>query len=278
VLVPAENIEQLVEAIEQANASKSNTGTVKEKKTRTRTRTRKPRSTGERVTTERTAKPRKFTEDAELASRSVFITGLAWLTTESEIFEHCRVTAGPKHIQLGKRRDGRSLGFAVVEFDTRDEAVRVMEELNETSLGDRIIKVRQDRTPADVPEADRVRAPRAPKPKAESEPREPRAPREPKPKKERRPVSENRVINPLKIMVKNLSYESSNDDIQNHFESHGSIHVETLTRQRTGRSLGLAIVTFDKISSAVEALERLNGTKLDDRELQLLPYYEDIAV
>jgi len=49
-----------------------------------------------------------------------------------------------------EERPGRSKGCGIVEFESPDEAIAAIEQLNDTDLGGRPIQVREDREDRDL--------------------------------------------------------------------------------------------------------------------------------
>ena len=77
-------------------------------------------------------------------SKKLFVGGLSWNTTDSELqqaFEACGAIAEAKVIT--DRETGRSRGFGFVTFDDEQNAVRACEELNGSTLDGRTIRVDQ---------------------------------------------------------------------------------------------------------------------------------------
>ncbi len=73
-----------------------------------------------------------------------------------------------------------------------------------------------------------------------------------------------------KIYVGNLSYGSTDGDIESYFQQFGSIKdVKVITDRDTGRSKGFAFVTFEDPKSAKEAVEGADGKDLNGRNLKV---------
>jgi RNA recognition motif-containing protein len=73
-----------------------------------------------------------------------------------------------------------------------------------------------------------------------------------------------------RIYVGNLSFNSSEDDLRELFESHGKVQsVSVITDRDTGRSRGFGFVEMDSDSSAEAAIRALDGTSLDGRSLRV---------
>ena len=72
----------------------------------------------------------------------------------------------------------------------------------------------------------------------------------------------------MKLYVGNLSFETTENDLQDLFEQHGEVReVRLMTDRATGRSRGFAFVTMSDDAHAALAMEALNGQDLQGRSL-----------
>src|SRR5438045_1878841 len=71
-----------------------------------------------------------------------------------------------------------------------------------------------------------------------------------------------------KLFVGNLSFNTTENDLQDTFAAHGTV-VETnlMTDRETGRPRGFGFVTMSSVEEAQKAVEALNGATLDGRAL-----------
>jgi len=71
-----------------------------------------------------------------------------------------------------------------------------------------------------------------------------------------------------KLFVGNLSFNTTENDLQSAFAAHGTVVEASLMMDRmTGRSRGFAFVTMSTPEEAQKAIEALNGAQLDNRAL-----------
>ena len=71
-----------------------------------------------------------------------------------------------------------------------------------------------------------------------------------------------------KLFVGNLSYNTTENDLNDAFAAHGTVLEANLMMDRaTGRPRGFAFVTMSTPEEAQKAIEALNGKSLDGREL-----------
>ncbi len=74
----------------------------------------------------------------------------------------------------------------------------------------------------------------------------------------------------MKIYVGNLSFNSSEQSVEDLFSNHGQVDEVALIHDRdTGRPRGFGFVTMSNDDEARAAIEALNGTELDGRTLNV---------
>lgn len=72
----------------------------------------------------------------------------------------------------------------------------------------------------------------------------------------------------LKIYVGNLSFQTTEDGLNDLFSQHGEVgSVAIITDRDTGRSRGFGFVEMPEDDKAREAIEALNGKEYDGRAL-----------
>ncbi|KAG9284818.1 hypothetical protein G9A89_003741 [Geosiphon pyriformis] len=72
-----------------------------------------------------------------------------------------------------------------------------------------------------------------------------------------------------KLLVENLFYEVTQDDLETLFSKIGAIKKVFLHYDRAGRSLGVADITFEDSADAAAALRKYNGTMLEGQEMRI---------
>ena len=71
-----------------------------------------------------------------------------------------------------------------------------------------------------------------------------------------------------KLFVGNLSFNTTENDLQDAFAAHGSVTEADLVMDRvTNRPRGFAFVTMSTGDEAEKAIAALNGTELDGRSI-----------
>ena len=72
----------------------------------------------------------------------------------------------------------------------------------------------------------------------------------------------------MKLYVGNLSFESTENDLQDLFEQHGQVsEVRLMMDRMTGKSRGFAFVTMNDNAQASAAMSGPNGHELNGRPL-----------
>ena len=187
--------------------------------------------------------------------KNVYVGNLSWETDDAQLLELVSQygTVTSAHVETSK--SGRSLGYGLVAYASEADASYAIEQLDELEFGGRKIRVRVDRGPT------------APKAKKE------RAPREQRPRRERVP-DEDKVVEPTKVFVMNLNFDTTEDELADHCASYGSVvAAELLTRGRNNRPSGSAIVEYSADHEAKAAIAGLEGQELGGRPLRVREYY-----
>ena len=71
-----------------------------------------------------------------------------------------------------------------------------------------------------------------------------------------------------KLYVGNLSYDTTDNDLQNLFAAHGTVQSAQVIKDRdTGRSKGFGFVEMDSGAQAQAAIAALNGQEVNGRAL-----------
>jgi cold-inducible RNA-binding protein len=74
----------------------------------------------------------------------------------------------------------------------------------------------------------------------------------------------------MKMYVGNLAFETTENDLQDLFEQHGTVSEVNLMMDRmTGKSRGFAFVTMNDAEQAKAAMSATNGKELNGRALNV---------
>jgi RNA recognition motif-containing protein len=72
----------------------------------------------------------------------------------------------------------------------------------------------------------------------------------------------------MNIYVGNLDFKVSENDLKGVFEEYGTVgSSKIITDKFSGKSRGFGFITMEDPKEAQKAIESLNGTTLEDREL-----------
>jgi len=75
-------------------------------------------------------------------------------------------------------------------------------------------------------------------------------------------------MNDNKLFVGNLSFNTTENDLQDMFAAHGTVtEANLMTDRATGRPRGFGFVTMSSSEEAQTALQALNGKSVDGRAL-----------
>ena len=73
-----------------------------------------------------------------------------------------------------------------------------------------------------------------------------------------------------KLFIGNLDYTVTSDDLKSHFSQSGTIiDAVVITDKMSGRSRGFGFVEFSKDEEAKAAIEKLNGSELKGRKINV---------
>ena len=73
-----------------------------------------------------------------------------------------------------------------------------------------------------------------------------------------------------RLYVGNLSFNTTSDDVRNHFSALGEVtDVHVVSDRDSGRSRGFGFVTMGTAESAAKAIAELDGSTLDGRALRV---------
>ncbi len=73
-----------------------------------------------------------------------------------------------------------------------------------------------------------------------------------------------------KLYVGNISYNTTEEGLQDLFSEHGTVEsVKIITDHATGRSKGFGFIEMESEDAAISAVESLNGSEFDGRNLKV---------
>ena len=187
------------------------------------------------------------------------VSNLSWSTTDDTLHElfsgYGEVVSA--EVQMSRTNSSRSQGWGLVEFASAAEVEYAISQCDGLDLDGREIRVRADKGPGTGHAA------------KEAIPAKGRGART------RRNVAD-KVVDPHRIFVMNLNFETTEDDLADHCASSGEVaSVELLTRGRAQRPSGSAVVEYRYAEAAAAAVDALEGTELDGRDLRVRAYFSN---
>lgn len=81
-------------------------------------------------------------------SARVYVGNIDWKVSWQDLKDHMRSAGEVLFADIFEERNGRSKGVAIVEYKSPEEAQAAIDQLNDTKLGERLIFVREDRESA----------------------------------------------------------------------------------------------------------------------------------
>ncbi|KAF5100696.1 hypothetical protein DV451_002459 [Geotrichum candidum] len=136
--------------------------------------------------------------------------------------------------------NGRSKGCGIVEYATREEAERAIEELNNVELDGRPVFVREDRET------------------------EPKFNHNTRPQTKPQPAAEG-----SQLFVNNLPYSVQWRELKDLFSEVGEVSRADVILDQRGRSKGHGTVAFSSPDAAKAAIEKFDGYELEGRPLEV---------
>ena len=176
------------------------------------------------------------------------VSNLSWNTTDDTLHELFSGYGEVVSAEVQMSRAGRSQGWGLVEFASAAEVKYAIEQCDGLDFDGREIRVR----------ADKGRVTKAAAPA----------------KTQRNDAD--KVVDPTKIFVMNLSFDATEAELRAHCSSVGEVaSVELLTRGKNQRPSGSAVVEYRYSEAAAAAVQALEGTELDGRDLRVRAYFSN---
>ena len=213
---------------------------------------------------------------------SVYVGNLSWETTWQDLKDHFRAAGEVSHADVMQEHDGRSKGCGIVSFARAGDAANAIATLNQTELGGRVIFVREDRE-AETGHIGGLPAPgtRSPGLAASQPSSTPIIGGGLPPARGRGGGAGGRGGGAVatggmgglpagggtRVYVGNLSWETSWQDLKDHFRAAGEVSHADVMQEHDGRSKGCGIVSFASARDAANAIRQLHDTELQGRKI-----------
>ena len=191
-------------------------------------------------------------------SSSIFINGLPWETDENDIMSLMSKFGKVKSVEITRKKNGQSLGRGLVEFNSLSDAKNAIAAVDNSEFGGRTLSCRFDR-----------------KNLLDSESSEPLIRILKKtPKEVKTDDKSDKIPNPNRIFISNLSWDTTPSDLTKYFETIGLVAESEIHTSKSGRSLGSGFVQFVDSRCVSAAILQLNSSLLDGREIGVREYYQ----
>lgn len=191
----------------------------------------------------------------KLGGVTVFVGNLPWSCKDADLAT-IFASFQPLDVHVKTFQSGKSRGFGLALFADEAGAQSAIEQMNGYNLDGRDIEVREDRPRPEGAPLSRPKKVRAPKANAGQATDQP-APRSFEPSNT--------------LYVSNLSWQSTDDDLFQHFSTSGAIPISAKVQvnDKTSRSKGWGLVSFATVDEAERAKDSLHRTELDERPISV---------
>lgn len=189
-----------------------------------------------------------------------YVSNLAWGVTEQDLQDHLNATEGVVNVEIMTRPDGRSKGCGIVTFDSEMTATRAMQELMDTEIQGRAIRLREwsEERPKRSQQQQRTQRPQ-------------RSYRDDQKAFESQPVATDGAPGPdaASVHVGNLAWSFTSEQLLNLCQEFGETKSAEIVVGRDGRSRGYGLVVFSNSQDAQNCISALHGTMCDGRDLSV---------
>eukprot|EP01024_Parvocaulis_polyphysoides_P041498 TRINITY_DN38049_c0_g1_i2.p1 TRINITY_DN38049_c0_g1~~TRINITY_DN38049_c0_g1_i2.p1 ORF type:complete len:225 (-),score=51.18 TRINITY_DN38049_c0_g1_i2:761-1387(-) len=184
-----------------------------------------------------------------------YVGNLAWRTSWQDLKDEFRKCGTVVYANVVQDRDGRSRGWGIVEFETPEEAVAAVTEMNGVEIAGRNVIVREDREDRDLRDAGGP----------DDRPRDPPAGRG----RGRGRMGGGRGRGPAgsQIVVHGLPFKFAWQELKDLFGEVADVEFADIVMDDGGRSKGFGTVRFRTAGDAQRAIDEFNGIEFEGRTL-----------
>lgn len=201
--------------------------------------------------------------EEQAAGNTVYVKNVSWNTTEEQLRDAFAEVGGVRSVRIPQRRNPKykadapgvpqwlSMGYGFVEFATPDAAKRALKTCQGKVVDEHALQLRLSSTAGGAAgeEAGAAGAPPA--------------------KRARALVSAAPTSNATKLLVRNLAFEATKEDLQTLFAAYGAVKNVRMPKKFNGQHRGFAFIEFLTNAEAASAMEALAATHLYGRHLVL---------
>jgi RNA recognition motif-containing protein len=203
--------------------------------------------------------------DVVRVARRVYVGNLSWHTSWQDLKDYFAKAGTVRYADVMREAGpgSRSKGCGIVEYETPEEAVAAIQQLNHTELDGRQIFVREDREDYELRGSDHGGSDREHRPPG-------KRPRHAAP-------GGAAVTIGRRVFVSNLPYDLTWQELKDHFKAAGHVaHADILGGE--GANKGCGIVEFESPADALRAISLLSNSSLRGRQIMVREDREDPAV
>jgi len=219
----------------------------------------------------------------------VHVSNLSWSVDDATLKEKFSAvgTVTEAHI-VTIQRTGRSKGFGFVTFANESEAQAAVDTLHDTDHDGRQIRVGIStstgvKTKTDFPEDGEDQPKRRQRKKKSANAEDghdnqnegDNSGADQKRKRNRKKKTRKAAPKPVecepgcRVHVSNISWDTNDEALKENFEAYGTVVEARVVRSHSGRSRGFGFVTFENAENASEAVDKLDGVPIDDRDIKV---------
>lgn len=202
-------------------------------------------------------------------ARRVYVGNLAWKTSWQQLKDFFSTVGTVKYADV--LREGgpgsRSKGCGIVEFELPEEAAAAIQQLNHAELDGRQVFIREDREDFEL-RGESVLPASSSEGKVKSSKRL---------RGDRPAVSSGGggVTIGRRVWVGNLSFDTSWQQLKDHFKAAGHVIHADVMQDTEGRSKGCGIVEYEHPADALRAISLLSNSTLNERQIMVREDRED---
>ncbi|GLC43314.1 hypothetical protein PLESTB_001341400 [Pleodorina starrii] len=209
------------------------------------------------------------TQETIRLGKRCFVGNLAWKTSWQDLKDKFREAGNVVYTNVMRDDDGRSKGWGIVEFETPEEALHAIQNLNGAELGGRRILVREDREDRDIKQADGAaeapRAPRAGRGAGRGSANGGRGAG--RGRGAAAPAEGTGESSGLQIVVQGIPWAYTWRELKDMFAETGNVDRADVVTGYDGRSRGYGTVKFATKEAAEAAVARFHESELEGRRL-----------
>jgi RNA recognition motif-containing protein len=192
---------------------------------------------------------------SEYQNNSVFVGNLSDFTSRESLRQHMSVVGDVYKATILRGANDVSKNCGLVIYEKQESVLKAIQQLNDTSLDQHLIFVREDRET---------------KNKQNEIPRD--ANGQVRSSHLRKSSSIKSTIKPERsVYLSNLSFQMTTDELRNVMERVGEVN-RVMIYERGGESIGMGVIEFCLQESVEKACQEFHGKKFYDRKLLVKPY------